>query len=136
MGCTHLVDQGSSWETIHARGRDAFQQGKYPEAKALLITALAKAKSFGSEDPRLATTLNELGLLEKTQGSYGGAVSLYRRALDIMEKAHGPNHPEVATILNNLGVLYDARGKYAQAEPLLESPWRSRRGRWGRTILE
>ena len=37
-----------------------------------------------------------------SQGKFEEAEELYRRSLDIREKALGPDHPKVATSLNNL----------------------------------
>jgi len=43
---------------------------------------------------------------------------LYRRALEMHEKALPAGHPYIATILNNLAVLYQVQGRLAEAEPL------------------
>src|SRR6266542_2705513 len=51
-------------------------------------------------------------------GKYVEAEPLYKRALDIYEKALGKDHPYTATSLNNLAVLYASQGKYVEAEPL------------------
>ncbi len=50
----------------------------------------------------MATSLNSLALLYKTQGQYGQAEPLCKRSLAIREKALGPDHPNVAESLNNL----------------------------------
>ena len=39
------------------------------------------------------------------QGKYDKAEPLYKRALDIKEKAYGPDHEGVAGILSNWGLL-------------------------------
>ena len=101
-----------------AAGNAAYQQGKYLEAEGLFVTALDVAERFGPEDPRLATSLNNLALLYKSQGRYEAAEPLHKRALAIKEKALGPDHPDVATSLNNLAGLYRAQGRYEAAEPL------------------
>ena len=51
-------------------------------------------------------------------GDYGRAEPLYKRSLNIREKALGPEHPKVAQSLNNLAGIYKALGDYARAEPL------------------
>jgi tetratricopeptide (TPR) repeat protein len=43
---------------------------------------------------------------------------MYKRALEINEKAYGPDHPDVALSLNNLALLYNTQGRYAEAEPM------------------
>ena len=66
----------------------------------------------------MATSLNNLAELYRTQGRYAEAEPLYRRSLTIREAKLGPDHPDVATSLNNLAGLYRAQGRYAEAEPL------------------
>jgi CHAT domain-containing protein len=57
-------------------------------------------------------------VLYNSQGKYAEAEPLYKRSIEISEKALGPDHPDVAAALNNLAELYRAQGKYAEAEPL------------------
>ncbi len=59
-------------------------------------------------------------MLYHAQGRYAEAELLYKRALEIREKALGPDHPDVANSLNNLASLYDEQGRYGEAEPLLK----------------
>jgi tetratricopeptide (TPR) repeat protein len=63
-------------------------------------------KQLGENHPNVATSLNNLAGLYKSQGKYNEAESLYRRSLSIWEKQLGENHPLVATSLNNLAELY------------------------------
>ena len=66
----------------------------------------------------MATSLNNLAALYGAQGKYTEAEPLYKRSLQIREKALGPDHPDVGQSMNNLALLYEAQGKYAEAEPL------------------
>ncbi len=116
-GCT---TQETRWDSIMADAAKAYQQADYADAEKLLLAALKEAEKFGEQDPRLATSLNNLAVLYYAQGRYAQAEPLYQRALAIREKALGPEHPDVAQSLNNLAVLYNAQGKYAQAEPLYQ----------------
>ncbi|MDZ4723543.1 MAG: tetratricopeptide repeat protein, partial [candidate division Zixibacteria bacterium] len=59
--------------------------------------------------------MNNLAGLYNTQGQYALAEPLYKRALEIREKALGPDHPDVALSLNNLAFLYNTQGQYALA---------------------
>jgi tetratricopeptide (TPR) repeat protein len=43
------------------------------------------------------------------------AMSLYKRALAIMETTFGPVHPEICVIVYNLAILSDALNQYADA---------------------
>ncbi len=90
-------------------------------AEPLYQRSLAiREKALGPEHPDVATSLNNLAVLYKTQGKYAEAEPLYKRALAIKERALGPEHPDVATTLNNLAELYYLRGKYAEAKPLFK----------------
>jgi tetratricopeptide (TPR) repeat protein len=66
----------------------------------------------------LATCLNWMAELYRSQGRYGEAEPLYVRSLSIREQQLGQDHPDVAHSLNNLAVLYDSQGHYGEAEPL------------------
>ncbi len=108
--------QGDLWETYMAAATKAYQQGNYPEAEKQWAAALKEAEGFGPQDPRLATSLNNLAQVYRAQGRYAEAEPLYKRALAIQEKALGPDHPSVAKSLNNLAELYRAQGRYEEAE--------------------
>ncbi|MGH1407888.1 MAG: alpha/beta hydrolase, partial [Rhodomicrobiaceae bacterium] len=53
------------------------------------------------------TSLNNLAELYSAQGRYAEAEPLYKRSLNIREKALGPDHPNVGQSLNNLAGLYE-----------------------------
>ena len=71
--------------------------------------------------------MNNLALTYKTLARYTEAEPLYRRAIEIDEKALGKDHPDVATAYNNLASLLEDQGKYAEAEPLYSAGDRDRR---------
>ncbi len=114
-GCT---TQETRWDSIMADAAKAYQQADYAESEKLFLAALKEAEKFGDQDPRLATSLNNLAATYRVRGKYSEAEPLYHRALAIREKALGPEHPDVANSLNNLARLYYDQGKYAQPEPL------------------
>jgi tetratricopeptide (TPR) repeat protein len=66
--------------------------------RALVI----RERVLGSDHPDVATSLNNLASLYKSQGKYDEAEPLHRRALAIREKSLGSDHPDVAASLNNL----------------------------------
>ena len=77
-------------------------------------------KSGGSNEPALATALNELAIFHFQQGDFAAAEPVFRRALTIREAALGPEHPQTAQVLNNLALVLQERGNYPAAQPLLE----------------
>jgi tetratricopeptide (TPR) repeat protein len=68
----------------------------------------------------VATSLNNLAELYRSQGNYAEAEPLYQRSLVIMEKALEPEHPDIALSLNNLAELYRAEGRIDESEPLYQ----------------
>ena len=103
------------WETYNDAGIEAYKQGRYAEAEKLWLAALKEAEKFGPQDPRLATSLNNLAELYRAQGKYAEAEPLYKRALEIDEKALGPDHPNVATTLENYAALLRETQRNAEA---------------------
>ncbi len=80
---TQASAQSTPWETSTAAGLEAYQQARYAEAEKAWLLALKEAENFGPEDPRLATSLNNLAELYRAQGKYAEAEPLYERALAI-----------------------------------------------------
>ncbi len=73
------------WQKYNDAGVVAQEQAFYAEAEDLYLAALKEAESFGEQDTRLATTLNNLAALYRLQGKYIEAEPLHRRALAILE---------------------------------------------------
>src|SRR5262249_17977601 len=76
-------------------GASLYGEGRYGESAA----AYEKSANLRRDD---STVLNNWGLSLALAGDYAGAEPLYRRSLDIREKALGPDHPDTANSLNNL----------------------------------
>ncbi len=103
FGCGQSA--GSPWESYIRAGEAAYEQCHYAEAEKQFLAALHEAEKFGPEDPRLATSLNNLVELYHDQGKYTVAETLYKRLLTISEKALGAEHPDVAQTLENYAGL-------------------------------
>jgi CHAT domain-containing protein/Flp pilus assembly protein TadD len=100
---------------------ELYNAGRYADAIPIAQQVLAIwEKALGRDHPNVATALNNLAGLYRSQGRYADAEPLYQRSLAIREKALGRDHPNVATSLNNLAFLYDIQGRYADAEPLYQ----------------
>lgn len=100
-------------------GDRALRHGRLPEAEAALSAALARAETFGSDDPRLAFALDAVGDLRAAQGDAARAEPLFRRAVAILDKAAGPDAPETTAALAYLAEACAAQGKPAEAAKLL-----------------
>jgi len=75
------------WSESVARGDENRRAGKYAEAHQSYLDALAEAEKFGPADTRLASTLNNLAALLFDYGNDAESESLYRRALEIFQRA-------------------------------------------------
>ncbi len=68
QSCQFSVEfDGPAWETYIQAGDNAYAQVDYAEAEKQWLAALKEAEKFGPQDPRLATTLNNLGELYRIQ---------------------------------------------------------------------
>ena len=67
----------------------------------------------------MATSLNNLAGLYKSQGRYEEAEPLYLQALQLRRSLLGESHPDVASSRWNLAALYANQDRLAEAEPLL-----------------
>ena len=108
--------QETRWDNLNKAATEAYQRADYAKAEKLLLAALQEAEKFGEQDPRLATSLNNLALFYKTQRRYAQAEPLMQRALAIREKALGPEHPDVATVLENYAALLHKLNRDAEAD--------------------
>jgi tetratricopeptide (TPR) repeat protein len=105
----------SDWDSLNDAGERAYERRQYAASENFLNAALQQAQRFGPNDLRVATTLNDLGLLYRAEGKFKEAEPLYRRSLAIREKKLGPTDPAVATSLNNLAGLLAAENRYTEA---------------------
>ena len=89
---------------------------KYSEALAYLDSArVLQEKYLGLQDPDLARTYGEMGVVYWNQGNLEEAMKWYDKALEIQEKVLDPLSPDLATSYNNIGTVYDDQGKYEEA---------------------
>ena len=115
---TTALAQQTQWEKLNGAGMEAYERGRYAEAEKLWLAALKEAKTFVGDDPRLATSLNNLAELYRAQGKYAQAEPLYQRALAIWQKALGPEHPQVAMVLENYAALLHWLNRDAEADKM------------------
>ncbi|MCC3587476.1 MULTISPECIES: CHAT domain-containing protein [unclassified Microcoleus] len=106
-------------EDLNKEVVELYNEGKFNEAILVAEQALILAKSLHSGDHAdVASSLNNLASLYRTQGLYREAEPLYQQALEMKQRLFPGDHAAVATSLNNLGLLYQFQGRYSEAEPL------------------
>jgi tetratricopeptide (TPR) repeat protein len=89
------------WQEFMNQGKQHREQRRLADAEKNYLAAVSAAEQFGSEDSRVAASLNALATTYHEQGRYAEAESAYRRALSVWEAAAGPESESVAICLNN-----------------------------------
>jgi CHAT domain-containing protein len=117
------------WIKLNKQVFEIYTQGDIHLAVPFAEQALELARSIylGDHD-NLATSINNLAELYKSQGKYSAAEPLYEEALAICRRLFADrDHNSLATSINNLASLYESQGKYSAAEPLYEEALAMRR---------
>src|SRR5258708_15671606 len=86
----------NNWEKEYADGKAAYVAGNYREAEKQLKAALKSTREFASNDPKVATTLNDLSQVYRAQSKYADAEPLMERHLALKERFLGKFHPDLA----------------------------------------
>lgn len=107
-------------ESKQTEGDIPVEDGQHRDAEDVYLAAIEQAEQIGSLNPRLADSLNELGMLYAKQHKYARAEQTFQRALGVMVSALGSDHPDVATILKNMGILKASTKEYVEADLLLK----------------
>jgi tetratricopeptide (TPR) repeat protein len=93
----------------HLRGQFDTALADQKRALELLETLL------GPDDPRVARSLDNLGLELRALGEHEKALAAHERALGIEKKALGERHPGLVGTLNHLGNVHFAQRRVGQA---------------------
>ncbi|HEY9683768.1 MAG TPA: tetratricopeptide repeat protein [Oculatellaceae cyanobacterium] len=107
-----------AWTTKEESAEKAFIDGKYENADKLWKDALAEAEKFGTDDLKVAQTLNQMTHLFIKQGRYEEALPSLNRALTIRRKKLGEANILTAETLGNLALVDEKLGKDEDAEKL------------------
>lgn len=110
--------EAESWKTLNTAGMLAYKERNFVMAKEMFHRALNVLGGTTELEPRIATTLNNLGAAHEALGEYEQAELRYRHALTMIETIQGSDHPDVVVGLNNLASLYFSQRAFAKAEPL------------------
>lgn len=90
--------------------------GKEAEAAKLLRRALASAEKDPRRHAEIAARLSEFASLQRTLGRDDIALTAYRRALAVTEKALGEDNRYTAERLSDLALYHHAKGDFPEAE--------------------
>jgi tetratricopeptide (TPR) repeat protein len=104
-----------SWEELNAKVTGFYQQQQFSTAAGYGQEALNMARKSGTAE-ELATSLNNMAMVQTHLGRFGEAEELNKEALQIRQKAFGVDDPRVAVSWNNLGLIYFFVKKMEDAE--------------------
>ncbi|XP_073110388.1 uncharacterized protein [Elaeis guineensis] len=111
----------SRWRIFTDHGRDLFLKGKLDEAEKYFQSAVHEAKEgFGTRDPHVASSYNNLAELYRVSKAFEKAEPLYLEAISILEESFGADDIRVGAALHNLGQFYLAQRKLEQARTCYE----------------
>lgn len=94
-------------------GLSSYYQNKYDDALIYYYKARDLANKIGNRQ-KLATTLNNIGLVFDDKADYKNALKYYLSSLEIVDTIGG-NKWQLASALNNVGLIYKNMQKYDQA---------------------
>jgi eukaryotic-like serine/threonine-protein kinase len=98
------------------------------KAKPMLEQALALGRGVGGpEHPRVAQTLNDLGVLVRMNGDAAASVKMLEESLAMRRRLLGEKHKDIAVTLSQLGRSYDRLGQPDRAEGLARDALAMRR---------
>jgi eukaryotic-like serine/threonine-protein kinase len=107
----------SAWESDVKAGEDAYQKAHYDQAVENFQGAVKQARSFAENDPRLASSLNNLGNAFFKLDQYPDAEQALTEALKI--RSVGQENAAMADSMTDLAMVYCAQGHLDKAEHLL-----------------
>jgi serine/threonine-protein kinase len=113
-------------------GRTYDRMGLNAKALPLLQRALAIGRSaLGPEHVQVATSLNDLGVLNRELGNVAEAEALLRESLAMRRRLLATNDNDIAITLVELARVLNDRGRPAEAEPLAREALAIRRNVYG-----
>ncbi len=121
LACKHLLKELADYldGSLKAEVRTQLEAhlAKCPNCWVLCDTAKKTIQVLrnGSEHPSLATTLDNLAVLYRSQGNYPQAEALYRRSRAIAENILGREYPRLATMLESYADLLRKTGRRTEA---------------------
>jgi len=105
------------WKTEYEAALRSIEQGLYLQALRSFQAAIGEAEKFGSNDLRLAQSINGSAQAYMLQGNAAAAERRFQQALAIYETA-GTESLNTANVLNSLATLNRLRGNYKDAGDL------------------
>ena len=92
--------------------------GKFENAAPVFQRLIKAYEEFAPADTRLTRALQGMGRIEFVNGNHDKTERLFKRALELTERAYAPDDTRVAAAASYLAEYYQASGDFQKAEPL------------------
>jgi tetratricopeptide (TPR) repeat protein len=107
--------------TVTLKAKIQIAHGDYIHAYENIKIALQKkSKKLPSDHPSIASTLNDMGIVQEKMNNTTKALTCFNRALEIRRKSLPSNHLDVAECLINIGRIHDKCKQHALASRQFE----------------
>jgi serine/threonine protein kinase len=111
-------------QVLRTIGSAYASQGQYDLAEQNLRAALAaQTQLYGADDPEVAATMSELGVLSLRQIKYDEASRLLEQAVAIYRRERQTNAPSYSAVKHALALDYLATTKFYQVDPYVAKPF-------------
>src|SRR6185503_16408599 len=114
-----MVDSTNTYEHALEAAGTALAGGDKPSAERALRAAVRAIEGVEGAQMELVSTLIRLGTLKQEMGSHTEAEEVFRRALNIAERALGADHVGLVPALSGLGAARILKGSPDEAEPIV-----------------
>ena len=116
-----FAEQPSVRASLQQTVADTYREiGLNEPATPLQEAALqTRREVLGNDHPNTLISINNMGVLLRSQGKLAEAEHYYREALEVQRRVLGDDHPNTLTSIINMGLLLRSQGKLAEAEPYL-----------------
>ena len=92
-----------------------YEQAEYEAAIGFYRKSIEIYEKYTPNDPNLATSLSQIGLVYDQMGECTRALSYYEQAVTIKQLLHPPNNSDLETLYDNISSVYQEMGEYAKA---------------------
>ncbi|XP_041351126.1 TPR repeat-containing protein DDB_G0287407-like [Gigantopelta aegis] len=105
-------------DSLHNLGVLCIKKGQHAKALKLCLESLQiyEEQYFGHLTPTIGVMLGNIAVCHRNLGNVQEAEKMYKKSLEINEKAFGRCHPNVAAVLKNLATMETNRENYKKAE--------------------
>ncbi len=110
------------WTALIKDAVKAQKAGRWDKAETSLLKALLEAETFEASDPRLAYSLDYLGMVYRARGKKDEALKAFQRSKSLFDSALGVASDESAQSSLRVAQAAEEAGAWDIAEPI----WRAR----------